>query len=134
MSMTGSQQKNDGYVQVAESKLNQLHLHHLTSMVDLSIAVPEKFADTDSEITTGFTEWIGDWDGLPVSIGWDWGILAGNLVLLTPDEIRTNIQLLEEDGLAQDPILCRAHLARWLETIPWRSAALQGLVQAPEHN
>lgn len=120
----------DGHVRIAEADLPGLRIRHLTSEVDPSIAVPERLLGFAPEVITGYTEWVGTFGGAQVSLGWDWGSFRGDIFLLSPAEIRTNIQLVAEDGSAESPMLCRMHLARWLESVPWRETAVVDLVQA----
>jgi hypothetical protein len=102
----------------------------ITSQLDSSIAVPERLLGVAPEVITGYTEWVGTWGGAQVSLGWDWGSFRGEIVLLSPAEIRTNIQLVAADGSAKSPMLCRMHLARWLEeSLPWRETAVLDLVE-----
>jgi Domain of unknown function (DUF4902) len=113
----------DGYVRISEKELSALHLQHLASAVDRSIAVPESLAEPSAEIITGYTEWEGTWRGAGVSLGWDWGLIQGAIRLLDPAEIRTNIRLTGEDGSPRPPGVSREHLALWIETLPWRAVA-----------
>jgi hypothetical protein len=121
----------EGYVRVAEANLSRLRIQHLASAVDSTIAVPERLTDRPAEVVTGYTEWAGTWCGANVSLGWDWGFSfsTGQIFLLAPTEIRTNIQLIADNGSARPPILCRMQLAHWLETLPWRETAIRDLVQ-----
>jgi Domain of unknown function (DUF4902) len=123
----------DGHVRVAEADLPRLRIRHLTSQLDSSIAVPDRLLSMASEVITGYTEWVGTWGGAQVSLGWDWGSLRGEIFVLSPAEIRTNIQLVTPDGAAESPMLCRMHLARWLEeSLPWRESAVRDLVEGRE--
>lgn len=118
-----------GYIRIAERELCQLRIHHLASAVDSSIAVPEAMGDVPAGTVTGFTEWVGTWRESRVSLGWDWAYIRNEILLLNPSEIRTNIQLIAQDGVAKPPILARMRLAHWLDTMPWRPAAIRELVQ-----
>jgi len=118
-----------GYVRIKEAELSRLCIQHLASAVDPSIAVPETMGECPAALVTGYTEWVGSWRGAQVSLGWDWAFVREGIVLLSPTEIRTNIQLIAQDGLARPPILARMHLARWLDSVPWREAAVRELVQ-----
>ncbi len=119
----------DGRVRVAEADLPRLRIRHLTSQVDSSIAVPDHLLGLAAEVITGYTEWVGTWGGAQVSLGWDWASCRGEILLLSPAEIRTNIQLVAPDGSVMLPRLCRVRLARWLESIPWRETAVLELLQ-----
>jgi hypothetical protein len=134
MPMGSTEITPDGYVRIDESDLSRLHLRHLTSMVDTSIAIPECLLDESTEVVTGYTEWVGTWSGAPVSLGWDWGFLRGAICLLSAAEIRTNIQLIVDGGSVSSPLLSRMRLARWLETVPWGETAILRLVQVQGRN
>jgi len=117
---------SDGYVRIPTSALCGVELRHLLSNKDMSIAV---LADARTEGTvTGYTEWVGSWHDLPVSVGWDWAVVQGIIVLLNPNEIRTNIQLLTSDCQPELPALARIHLLHWIESLPWREAAIEDLL------
>ncbi len=126
--MGSAEVRVDGHVRVAETDLPRLHLRHLTSRLDSSIAVPQRLLGLAAEVTTGYTEWVGSWAGAQVSLGWDWASCRGEIFLLSPAEIRTNIQLVAPDGSVDSSLLCRMRLARWLESVPWRETAVQDLV------
>jgi Domain of unknown function (DUF4902) len=117
-----------GYVQMRRAELPQLHIKHLTSAVDQSIALPEGLAS--AVVVSGYTEWVGIWHCERVSIGWDWAFADDSILFLNPIEIRTNLLLIAPDGVAQSPILTRVHLHEWLESLPWRDgAAIRELVR-----
>jgi hypothetical protein len=118
------------YVPIPKSDLAQLRIHHVRSAIDMSIAVPEELAAACGRVLSGYTEWVGEWQGAQVSIGWDWGCVQGQIVFLNPTEIRTNIQLLAADGSVQSALLTRMQLHEWLESLPWRDGAVLDLVRA----
>lgn len=118
-----------GYVRIPEYALPTLPLEHVTSAIDMSIALPEHLADVPTEVISGYTEWIGNWTGTDITIGWDWGFLNAEVVLLNAAEIRSNIQLLNPTGIPQSNGRCRLSLARRLETLPWRDGAIRTLIQ-----
>jgi hypothetical protein len=111
-----------GCVPVTARELPQLRISHLDSEFDESILVADDLASAADEMTTGYTEWTGIWRGAEVTIGWDWGLLCGQMRLLNPREIRTNIQVLADDGTPESPVVTRIYLHRWLETVPWAAA------------
>ena len=106
----------DGYARIPTSALSTIRLTHLVSERDLSIALPEGAGAT----LTGFTEWVGSWCGMTLSVGWDWAVVEGALVVLNPKEIRTNIQLISEAGEPEPAELARIRLLHWIESVPWR--------------
>ncbi len=113
----------DGYVRIPTEALAEVELRHLISEKDTSIAVPGGGATI-----TGITEWVGDWHNQTVSIGWDWAVLDGVIVLVSPNEIRTNIQLISRTGSSEPPALAQIHLFHWIESLPWRGGAVQDLL------
>jgi hypothetical protein len=115
-----------------KSELPQLRLDHRASAIDQSIALPEGLAGAAAEVISGYTEWVGTWQGEQVSIGWDWAFVDGSIVFLHPIEIRTNLLLIAPDGLGESPILTRVHLHEWLESLPWREGAIQDLVRSQQ--
>jgi hypothetical protein len=119
----------EAYVRMRRTELPQLRIHHLTSAIDQSIALPEGLAAAPAEVISGHTEWVGTWHGAQVSIGWDWAFVDDTIIFLHPIEIRTNLQLIAPDDLAESPILTRVHLHEWLESLPWREGAIQDLVR-----
>ncbi len=118
--MPPNERTREGYVAISRADLPQLRLEHLTSEVDPTIAVPDRLAQFSAELVSGFSEWIGDWRGDQVTIGWDWGAYRGEIVVLYPAEVRTNIRLIGADGAPDTAVLTRLRLAEWLETIAWR--------------
>lgn len=113
----------DGYVRIPTEALAEIELSHLISEKDVSIAVPGGGATI-----TGITEWVGQWHSQTVSIGWDWAVIDGIVVLVSPNEIRTNIQLISRTGGTEPPALAQIHLFHWIESLPWRSGAVQDLL------
>ncbi|WP_161965958.1 DUF4902 domain-containing protein [Steroidobacter cummioxidans] len=110
-------------MRIPTEALAEVELRHLISEKDTSIAVPGGGATI-----TGITEWVGDWHNQTVSIGWDWAVLDGVIVLVSPNEIRTNIQLISRTGSSEPPALAQIHLFHWIESLPWRGGAVQDLL------
>lgn len=118
----------DGYARIPLSALSSVRLRHLVSEVDSTIAVSER--ESGGAIpTTGITEWIGSWRDITISVGWDWTVLADKIVLLHPSEIRTNIQLVGENGCPERLSIARLHLLFWIESHPWQQNANDALSQ-----
>ena len=118
-----------GYVRIPETALPNLHLEHVTSAIDMSIALPEQFDAAPDAMISGYTEWVGNWTGAGVTVGWDWGFVNAQVVLLNVAEIRSNIQLLDPNGVPQSSGICRTFLAKHLESLPWRDGAIRALIQ-----
>jgi hypothetical protein len=117
---------SDGYVRIPIAALRGIELRHLVSEVDPTIGVVDGVSANTT--ITGITEWVGSWDNMTVSVGWDWGILQGVVIPLNPNEIRTNILLIGADGRAPAPAVARIHLLDWIESLPWRQDAIYELL------
>jgi Domain of unknown function (DUF4902) len=118
---------SDRYVRIQASALSEVKLRHLVTEKDNTIAVPANMAA--GAATTGFTEWVGTWRTATVSVGWDWGVVGGLVVLLSQKEIRTNIQLLSPDQSPMPAPLAQIHLFHWIESLPWRETAVNDLLR-----
>lgn len=120
----------DGYVRIPTSALPSLQLRHLTSDKDFTVAVA---GDSPTHpLITGYTEWIGSWQDLSVTVGWDWGVVQGVIVVLNPGEIRTNIMLMSDDCRAEPADMAKIHLLHWIESLPWRQLAIEDLLAQDE--
>ncbi|HEU4778996.1 MAG TPA: DUF4902 domain-containing protein, partial [Steroidobacteraceae bacterium] len=124
--MPPENRKRGGYVQVPTAELPTIRLRHLLSEEDSSIAVL-RGAEIGAPSITGITEWVGTWQNLTVTVGWDWGAMQDFVVLLNPQEIRTSIQLVDAEGRAEPLMVARIHLVQWIESHPWRETAIQCL-------
>jgi hypothetical protein len=124
--MATKQGSSSGYVLLPTSALASLRLWHLLSELDSSIAFQN---DARAPVNvTGYTEWVGSWCHRRLSLGWDWGVVQGLVVVLNPMEIRTNIRLLSADARVEEPEIARIHLLDWIESAPWRPV-IETLVQ-----
>lgn len=94
------------------------------SEIDSSIAVPAGMsAGTLGAVRTGITEWVGSWRNEAVSVGWDWGVIGSDriVVLLSHNEVRTNILLISPNDNRPVPLaIAKIHLCCWIESLPWR--------------
>lgn len=113
----------DGYVRIPISELSTIRLRHLVSEKDTSIAVMGVAATI-----TGISEWVGPWRNRTVSLGWDWAVIDGLVVLVNPGDIRTNIQLVSHEGEKEPPGIMQIQLFHWIESLPWREGALRDLL------
>jgi hypothetical protein len=125
--MTDSESNPDGYVRIPSSVLPAVQLRHLMSERDPTIAVPGELSAQPS--LTGYTEWVGTWNDSTITVGWDWGVVQGVIVVLDPAEIRTNIRLVFEDRQTASRALARIHLHEWIESLPWRQIAIADLLR-----
>jgi hypothetical protein len=126
--MPSPDEEPDWYVRIPKAELPKVQLEHLSSAIDLSIGIPPGFAPAASDVLTGYTEWAGSWRGRDISVGWDWALLAGVIVVLSPATIRTNVRVIMEDGLLAPSMLTRIVLFEWIETLPWRDPAVVELL------
>jgi Domain of unknown function (DUF4902) len=118
----------DGYVRLSKLELRALRMYHLASEIDASIGLPGYLDRREpSGLITGFTEWAGMWDERAISIGWDWGVVKSVIVMLNPSEIRTNVQVVDENGFAA-PLLTRIYLLEKIETLPWADTEIPVLI------
>jgi hypothetical protein len=117
---------SDRYVRIPTDALPTVPLRHLASERDPSIAAPEGLPAASLGIT-GFTEWVGTWHREAISVGWDWGVVDGIVVLLSQKEIRTNICLIGRDQSPVPAEVAQIHLFHWIESIPWREIAVNDL-------
>jgi hypothetical protein len=115
----------DGYVRVPTAELSSVRLSHLLSEKDPTIGV---LSHAGTITITGFTEWVGSWQGHTVTVGWDWGALMGALVVLNASEIRTNILLIARDGQPEPPPLAKIHLLEWVDSHPWSETVVDDVL------
>jgi hypothetical protein len=126
-----TEMKSSGYVWLPTSELASIRLRHLVSEKDPTIGV---LGDEAGGVTvTGITEWVGTWCNDTLTVGWDWGVLRGAVVILNATEIRTNIQLLAADNNPEAPAVARIHLLEWVESHPWREDAIYNLLEKEDH-
>ena len=122
--MTNNVYSSDGYVRIPTQALATVELRHLVSERDSTIAV----ASGPQPAITGYTEWVGVWSDSSITVGWDWGVVQGVIVVIDPAEIRTNILLVREDQQAEPRDLAKIHLLEWIESMPWRETAIEDLL------
>ena len=127
--MTDAHEDSTGCVRIPELGLAELRIEHLSSAIDMSIGLPAQLAHLSADIVTGYTEWTGRWCGVAVSIGWDWAVVRGEVILLNAAEIRTNIRLIAADGSTRSSHVERGYIARWLKTLPWSTGPIQELLE-----
>ena len=116
------------YVQLAMNDLPAIQLEHLSSAIDTSISLPDSLADR-ADVLTGYTEWTGRWLERSLTLGWDWAFMDESILLIHPEEIRSNIQVIDAGGAPTTAAQTRRHLAVWIETLPWRDGAVTQLIQ-----
>jgi hypothetical protein len=109
-------------VRIPTHELRDVELRHMVSKRDCGRSV-----SAGAKIT-GLTEWAGSWCNRSLSIGWDWAVIDGIAVLVSPHEIRTNIELVGRDGRPAPLVVAQIYLVHWIETVPWRSRAIDELL------
>jgi Domain of unknown function (DUF4902) len=122
-----------GYVRVPTTELQAIQLTHLHSEEDPTLASLDGSLPKGNTVL-GITEWVGTWRDLTVTVGWDWCRLHGAIVVLSPNEIRTNIQLVAPDGRAERRELAKIHFLHWVESQPWRELAIYSLLAERDNN
>jgi hypothetical protein len=121
---------SDSSVRVPRAALASVRVFHIASAIDPAIAPPGKVASSSSDEITGYTEWAGEWNGARICIGWDWGVIAGAIIVLHPAQIRSNLQVVMENGDTTSALLTRVYLLEWIEALPWREAAIVELIRS----
>ncbi len=117
---------SDFYVRVPVTELSTVQVRQLMSERDVSIAVP---ASTPAKAAiTGITEWVGSWHNETIVVGWDWAVINSLVVLLSPNEIRTNILLVSPDHRPVPPMIAAIHLYDWIESLPWREVSVRDVL------
>jgi hypothetical protein len=122
--MANEKSTSDGYVRIPISVLPTISLRHLVSGVDPSIATVDPRV---KPTVTGFTEWVGAWNTMTITVGWDWGVLHGSVVVINPGEIRSNVRLVSDNCQSVQKALSETHMLKWIESMPWRDIATRDL-------
>lgn len=115
----------DGRVWLPVSALPTTTLRHLISGVDPTITAVDI---AEKPVTTGFTEWVGTWNNKTITVGWDWGIVSGDLVLINPKEIRSNVVLVSDERRALPAEQSRSKMLQWIDSLPWREGAIRDAI------
>jgi hypothetical protein len=68
----------------------------------------------------GRTEWIGVCGCARFDIGWEWAVVSDLVVVWRPNNLRTNVELLDARGLTQSAMQTKVCLLEWIEKLPWR--------------
>lgn len=119
------------HVRIPKSEISTLEVVHVRSEYDVSISLPEgTTSDPSPDVITGVTEWAGEWRQAPICVGWDWGVIAGQIIVFHPAGIRTNVRIAMDDGSLASPMLTRIHLFEWIESLPWRQAIVDLMSRA----
>jgi hypothetical protein len=115
--MQNDELKADGYVRIPMYALRTIRLRHVISGVDPSIAA---LGTTDKPTITGYTEWVGTWERKTITVGWDWGVVRDGVVVINPDEVRSNVRLVSDEHGPIPSALSKVDMLRWIESLPWR--------------
>lgn len=122
--MAKEKSTSDGYVRIPISVLPTIGLRHLVSGMDPSIATVDPSV---KPTVTGFTEWVGTWNTMTITVGWDWGVVHGSVVVINPGEVRSNVRLVSENYQPVQKALSEMHMLKWIESAPWRDIATRDL-------
>jgi Domain of unknown function (DUF4902) len=122
MSDSGSSKESpfDEWVYIPTSQLASLRLEHLYSTIAPAITTIGSRALVDTPTSTGYTEWSGAWCDAQVFLGWQWGRMRNALVILSPENIRTNVVLLRVGGEPVSTRLAPAYFLEHIETLCWQ--------------
>jgi hypothetical protein len=123
---------HDYYVRLPASHLPWLSLRHLRSEIEertepnRSPLAPGAQASTLS----GYSDWL--WDGdPPVNVSWDWEMDAKGHLALNPHSIRTDLMLIDAQGLDLGHSRTLAALLQRVAREPWHEAVLAWLKGTP---
>jgi Domain of unknown function (DUF4902) len=118
-----------GQVNTSMQDLLALRLTHFFSALDtpnLLINPGQHLSAT--QVFSGYTEWLGHCS-LPISIGWDWQVIARDRRLYWHREAlpRTNLQLINHHGQTlswHDNLMV---LASWIDAHDWQNEVAQAI-------
>jgi hypothetical protein len=113
----------DYHVRVPHRRLADIVFEHLCTEQDPSVSGPDV-----QLCRAGITEWIGRWDGLCVSLGWDWGQLTdGSISLLKAVSPRTNLMTIDAKGYDIPSEQALGDIWTLIESLSWRSEVAAAL-------
>jgi len=111
---------HDGYIRMRLAHLNTLSFVHLYSESDAGFLY-ELHNQTVPARAAGFSEWTSD-STPAVSIGWAWFIdQASDRMLLAPEDVRSNLMLIDLHGYDLGPRMTATLLFAWLSGFDWQS-------------
>ena len=109
----------DYYCRVPQRKAAELRLRHCTSIVEASVLNEVRHLRLPARVA-GITEWHGEEQGYPISLGWDWMELQdGDIrpVMVIPP--RTNIRLIDGKGYDVSEASAAPFLWALIASLPW---------------
>jgi hypothetical protein len=122
----------DFYVRVQAQALSGTVLTHLESGVDTDDEDELTLRKFDSACALpsirGFTEWVSQSEPV-VSVGWDWVLTGPNELKLDRNSVRTNLMLVDAQGVDCGQEATVHAVVRLIEQTPWEAAVLQELRQ-----
>jgi Domain of unknown function (DUF4902) len=140
MKTVGDPRLFDSRVRLHEAALRSLGLRHLQSGLDVfeereSASLTVEAASVMTAIS-GYTEWGSD--TVPaVSLGWDWLVDSSGMLTLRRHSIRTNVMLVDAQGVDRGHQMTVASLVTMLSSgdpWPWQQPVLSALAAAsPAH-
>ena len=117
----------DYYVRLSSQALGELEFEHLHSAHDEAVLDDVPTGRSGAQ-WAGSTEWQGQRASAPVSLAWDWVVLAdGEVRVLSVVAPRTNMQVIDPKGYDLPHAEAVPHLLGLIESLPWRTKVLQTL-------
>lgn len=109
--------KGDGYLRLPLHALSHTEFAHYFSEIenDLIHDWPEL---ADENVLAGHSEWLGRLSCCPheITLGWDWYISHSDVhPVITPDEVRSNLMLVDSYGHDLGQSDTSQQLMKWLE-------------------
>jgi hypothetical protein len=120
----------DYYVRLQAQPLLGTALAHLESGIDTDDEDQSSFRRFDSASALpsirGFTEWVSS-TGPEVSVGWDWTLVGTERLALDRNSIRTNVMLVDAQGIDCGQEATVRTVIRLIDQTPWQGVVLQAL-------
>ncbi|MEW6707924.1 MAG: DUF4902 domain-containing protein [Pseudomonadota bacterium] len=120
----------DFYVRLQAQKLRTTLLTHLESGVDTEDEDESSVRKFDSacalDSIRGFTEWVSQCEPA-ASVGWDWVLTGPEQLALDRNSIRTNVMLVDAQGVDCGQEATTRAVIRLIELTPWQPVVLQAL-------
>jgi len=123
----------DGYVRMPLATLDALSFDHLFSQCDDEF-LQELCAQTVPAAVAGFSEWKSRTDPA-ISLGWGWFVHSrSQRVLLAPENVRSNVMLIDARGYDLGPVQTANLFRLWLDGLSWQDSVGTVLPEVPPVN
>lgn len=118
----------DYYVRLNAAALLSLPMTHLESAVDSDDGAPLRQGEAASLLPCirGYTEWVGLAQP-QVSMGWDWTLTGPGELTLDRHSVRTNVMLVDEQGVDCGQQLTVEAVIRAIARCDWQPVVLGAL-------